>query len=93
MRQKYHLLKYILKLAQKDLTSLIVLTIIGVIEGIVMTGKDIKELRKKRKLTQQQLADKLGVHQVTVAEWEAGRKKPSNLALRQLNRLVVNNGH
>ena len=58
-----------------------------------MTGKDIKELRKKYKLTQQQLADKLGVHQVTVAEWEAGRKKPSNLAKRQLARLEgKNNG-
>ncbi len=57
-----------------------------------MTGKEIKELRKKYKLTQQALADKLGVHQVTVAEWEAGRKRPSNLAKRQLKRLEVNNG-
>jgi len=57
-----------------------------------MTGTEIKELRKKLKMTQQQLADKLGVHRVTVAEWEASRKRPSNLAKRQLNRLEVKNG-
>ena len=56
-----------------------------------MTGPEIKELRKKLKMTQQGLADKLGVHRVTVAEWEAGNKRPSNLAKRQLVRLV-NNG-
>ena len=57
-----------------------------------MIGLDIKELRKKLKMTQQQLADKLGVHRVTVAEWEADRKRPSNLAKRQLNRLETTNG-
>ena len=57
-----------------------------------MTGLEIKELRKKLQMTQQQLADKLGVHRVTVAEWEANRKRPSNLARRQLNRLVATNG-
>ena len=52
-----------------------------------MTGPEIKELRKRLKLTQQQLADKLGVHRVTVAEWETNHKRPSNLAKRQLERL------
>jgi len=55
-----------------------------------MTGPEIKELRKKLKMTQQELADKLGVHRVTVAEWEAGHKRPSNLAKRQLGRLINN---
>ena len=55
-----------------------------------MTGIEIKELRKKLKMTQQQLADKLGVHRVTVAEWETNHKRPSNLAERQLERLVKN---
>lgn len=54
-----------------------------------MTGIEIKELRRKLKMTQQQLADVLGVHRVTVAEWEINHKKPSNLAKRQLNRLVA----
>ncbi len=52
-----------------------------------MTANEVKELRKRLKLTQQALADKLGIHQVTVARWENGSKKPSNLALRQLARL------
>lgn len=55
-----------------------------------MTGPEIKELRKKLKMTQQELADKLGVHRVTVAEWELNHKRPSNLAKRQLARLVKN---
>jgi len=57
-----------------------------------MTGLEIKELRTKLKLTQQQLADKLGVHRVTVAEWERNHKRPSNLANRQLRRLEAKNG-
>ncbi len=52
-----------------------------------MTGKEIKELRKKLNLTQQELADKVGVDRVTVARWENGSKHPSNLARRQLTRL------
>jgi len=57
-----------------------------------MTGLEIRELRNKLKMTQQQLADALGVHRVTVAEWENNRKRPSNLAKRQLLRLEVKNG-
>ena len=53
-----------------------------------MTGQEIKELRKKSKLSQQELADKIGVNRVTVARWEADVKKPSNLARRQLQRLT-----
>jgi len=52
-----------------------------------MTGSEIKELRKKLNLTQQQLADKVGVTRVTVARWEAEAKRPSNLAKRELQRL------
>jgi len=55
-----------------------------------MTGSEIKELRNRLKMTQQALADKLGVHRVTVAEWEINHKRPSNLAKRQLERLVAN---
>ncbi len=56
-----------------------------------MTGPEIKELRTKLKMTQQELADKLGVARVTVARWETNSKRPSNLAKKQLSRLV-NNG-
>ena len=35
-----------------------------------VTGSVIKELREKNKLTQLQLADKLGVSDKTVSKWE-----------------------
>ena len=56
--------------------------------GIIMTDKEIIELRKRLKMTQQQFADAIGVDRVTVARWETGQKKPSNLAKRQLARLA-----
>lgn len=37
----------------------------------------IRRERRKRNLTQQELADKIGVHQVTVANWETGNAEPS----------------
>jgi len=52
-----------------------------------MNNQGIKELRKKLKMTQQELADVIGVDRITVHRWEAGQKKPSNLARRQLQRL------
>lgn len=57
-------------------------------DEVRMTGQEVKELRKKRGLTQQELADIIGVDRVTVARWEIGEKKPSNLAKRQLSRLA-----
>ena len=38
-----------------------------------VTGAVIKELREKNKLTQLQLADKLGVSDKTVSKWETGK--------------------
>jgi len=37
-----------------------------------MDGKTVKRIRKQVGLTQGRLAAILGVHQVTVAKWEAG---------------------
>jgi len=53
-----------------------------------MEANEILELRKKLKMTQQQLADAIGIDRVTVARWETGKKKPSNLAKAQLARLA-----
>lgn len=36
----------------------------------------IKELREKRKLTQKELGDMLGVDRTTVAKWESGENQP-----------------
>ena len=40
-------------------------------------GDKIKTARKAQKITQQQLADRLGVHRSTVANYELTRRKPS----------------
>lgn len=56
-----------------------------------MNGTEIKELRKRLKLTQQEFADKIGVDRVTVARWETNNKRPSKLAKRQLARLAEGN--
>lgn len=39
-------------------------------------GAKIKTLRKGRKLTQQELADKLGITRATVSNYEVGRRHP-----------------
>ncbi len=41
-----------------------------------VTGKAIKELREKRKITQRELAEKIGVIDKTVSRWETGRGLP-----------------
>ena len=37
-----------------------------------VTGKTIKTLREKRKLTQKELAEKISVSDKTVSKWETG---------------------
>jgi transcriptional regulator with XRE-family HTH domain len=39
-------------------------------------GKKLQQLRKGRKLTQQQLAEKMGVTRATVSNYEVGRRTP-----------------
>lgn len=39
-------------------------------------GKKLQTLRKGRKLSQQQLADKMGVSRATVSNYEVGRRAP-----------------
>src|ERR671916_440065 len=53
-----------------------------------MTPQQIRELRQGLKLTQQQLADKIGARQHTVARWETGMNEPKRayaILLRQLS--------
>ena len=54
-----------------------------------MNPKQIIKLRQTLSLTQQQLADKLGAPQPTVARWETGKTKPHRLYLEKLQQLVV----
>jgi DNA-binding transcriptional regulator YiaG len=52
----------------------------------------LKTVRKTLKLTQEQLAHRLGVSFVTVNEWENAKRKPSPLARRQIELLVKETG-
>jgi len=49
---------------------------------------NIKQIRKKLKLTQEQLAQKLGVSWATVNRWENNKTKPSPLAMMQIENLT-----
>lgn len=48
---------------------------------------DIKTLRKQLGMTQQQLADVLGVGRVSVARWETNVRRPSRMAQNFMNHL------
>lgn len=37
----------------------------------------LKELRKEKKLTQQELADKVGTNRFNITKWETGRTEPT----------------
>lgn len=41
-----------------------------------VTGKTIKELREKRKMTQKELSEMIGVSDKTVSKWETGKGLP-----------------
>jgi transcriptional regulator with XRE-family HTH domain len=47
-------------------------------------GTMLKAARTRRKLTQAKLAEKVGVHQVTIARLESGTRRPSMAMLQRL---------
>ncbi len=53
-----------------------------------MKSDEIRKLRKKLGLTQKEFANRLKVDAITISRWERGEQRPSNLALRILNRLI-----
>lgn len=54
---------------------------------LAKTGKMIAELRHEKKLTQKDVADKLGVCAKTVSKWETGRGFPDVSLLATLSRI------
>ena len=52
-----------------------------------MTPKRIVRIREALGLTQQQLADRLGAQQPTVARWETGANQPKGAYLKLLREL------
>jgi len=53
-----------------------------------MTPRQIVALRKTLKMTQQQLADKIGAQRPTVARWEIGENEPRGANLKALRELA-----
>jgi len=53
-----------------------------------MTPTALKRARSQLGLSQQALADELGVHRVTVAKWEAGDRRIPNPVARLLERML-----
>ena len=49
----------------------------------MMTASDIKIIRKALRLSQQDLAMKLGVNIVTISSWETGKTTPANRLIRK----------
>ncbi len=49
-----------------------------------MKASDIKKRRERAGLTQDELADLIGVTKQTVSNWETGRHKPSKFVLQCL---------
>lgn len=47
-------------------------------------AENIKHLRKEKKLTQKQLAEKTGIAVITIQNYEAGKYEPKNQNLRKL---------
>ena len=47
-------------------------------------GQKLKILRKERRLTQQELADRLGIKRATISNYEIGRRSPHLSELRRI---------
>ena len=52
----------------------------------------IRELRERTGLTQEKFAARLGVTFPTINRWENGRARPSPLALKQIENLLLDLG-
>lgn len=53
-------------------------------EGIILLGERLTKLRKQKKLTQQQVADKVLISRATYAQYEINRRVPEYLTLEKL---------
>lgn len=50
-----------------------------------MTGIEIKDIRRSLFMTQHEFAKKIGVHFITVSDWENGKRNPS---LKHLKKII-----
>ena len=55
-------------------------------------GRLVRSLRERLQLSQERLAGRLGVTFTSVNRWENGHAKPSPLAMKQIEELVIGLG-
>ncbi|ACZ08264.1 Antitoxin PezA [Sebaldella termitidis] len=53
-----------------------------------LIGSNIKNYRKTNKLTQQELADKIGKHKITVAKYESGKISVPMAVLHEISEIL-----
>lgn len=53
-----------------------------------MIGANIKKYRKKKKMSQEELAQKIGYERSTIAKWENGSLKPYAETLREISKVL-----
>jgi DNA-binding transcriptional regulator YiaG len=53
-----------------------------------MTGDELKQLRTRLGMTQDELGQRLGVARVTVARWEIGLRRVPELAVRLMQHVA-----
>lgn len=56
-------------------------------QEVNVTGDEIRDMRLRLGLTQQQLAERVGTVVATIHRWETGKANPSPLAQRALRDL------
>jgi DNA-binding transcriptional regulator YiaG len=54
-----------------------------------MSPKQVVAIRKTLGITQQELADRIAAHQVSVARWKTGQSVPTGAYLKALNELAA----
>jgi DNA-binding transcriptional regulator YiaG len=55
-------------------------------------GARVRELRKRLGMSQDALADQLGMRQQTISEWETGRHRPRGASVRLLGMIAEGAG-
>lgn len=66
------------------LTTLLLCVIIGLEVLAMKIGKNIRNIRKSRGLTQEEVAERMGLVKATISSWEIDRTRPNMAKLEEL---------
>lgn len=55
---------------------------------LIDLGKQLKEIRKEKGITQEKLAENVNIHQTYVGKLEAGKRNPSIVMLYKISRAL-----